>query len=68
MNYFDMVHVRLGSGIKPDNLKTCPKCGFQSGDDWAQCEGSCPMELSPFYDAEWLYRHQEDPEYFELEY
>lgn len=27
----------------------CPKCGANSGDSWTQCEGSCPMPLSPHY-------------------
>lgn len=31
--------------------KTCPKCGNESGDDWRQCRGSCPMPVSPYYDA-----------------
>jgi hypothetical protein len=29
--------------------KQCPKCGVQSGDDWRQCEGQCPMPGSPHY-------------------
>lgn len=29
----------------------CPKCRYASGDDWEQCEGSCPMLMSPYYDA-----------------
>lgn len=28
----------------------CPKCGSQSGDDWSQCEGSCPIVGSPHFD------------------
>lgn len=28
---------------------TCPKCGVESGDAWAQCGGSCPMVQSPHY-------------------
>lgn len=28
---------------------TRPKCGYESGDTWAQCEGSCPMPMSPHY-------------------
>lgn len=41
--------------IKPDRLPIkhptggCPKCGASSGDSWAQCEGSCPMPMSPHY-------------------
>lgn len=30
-------------------VKTCPKCGATSGDDWSQCGGSCPMPGSPHY-------------------
>ena len=26
-----------------------PKCGSFSGDRWAQCEGLCPMPMSPHY-------------------
>jgi hypothetical protein len=28
----------------------CPKCGARSGDDWRQCEGRCPLPMSPHYD------------------
>ncbi|WP_285535978.1 hypothetical protein [Brucella sp. NBRC 12950] len=28
----------------------CPKCGNASGDDWSQCEGGCPIVVSPYYD------------------
>lgn len=28
---------------------TCSKCHAVSGDDWAQCGGSCPMPGSPHY-------------------
>lgn len=30
---------------------TCPKCKYNSGDDWTQCGGSCPMVGSPHYKA-----------------
>jgi hypothetical protein len=30
-------------------MNTCPKCGAESGDDWSQCEGSCPIPASPHY-------------------
>ena len=30
----------------------CPKCGYESGDTWAQCGGSCPMPMSPHYVAD----------------
>jgi hypothetical protein len=29
----------------------CPKCGAGSGGDWSQCEGRCPMGMSPHYTA-----------------
>lgn len=28
----------------------CPKCKWVSGDDYAQCNGACPMPSSPHYD------------------
>jgi len=28
---------------------SCPKCKATSGDDWSQCEGSCPLHISPHY-------------------
>lgn len=30
-------------------MNECPKCDFTSGDDWSQCQGSCPMKESPHY-------------------
>lgn len=30
----------------------CEKCGAVSGDDWSQCNGSCPMVASPHYVGE----------------
>jgi ssDNA-binding Zn-finger/Zn-ribbon topoisomerase 1 len=27
----------------------CPKCGNTSGDSWSQCQGSCPMSMSPYF-------------------
>jgi hypothetical protein len=29
----------------------CPKCGTTTGNDWSQCEGSCPMPQSPHFAA-----------------
>ena len=29
----------------------CPKCGAYSGDDWSQCVGWCPIEMSPYFDV-----------------
>lgn len=31
----------------------CPKCGYYSGDSWSQCNGRCPMSMSPVYDPTW---------------
>lgn len=28
---------------------TCPKCHQTSGNSWSQCEGACPMPMSPHY-------------------
>lgn len=33
---------------KPATIR-CPKCRYTSGDDWRQCEGACPMPMSPHY-------------------
>lgn len=30
-------------------MTTCPKCGADSGNNWSQCKGSCPMPGSPHY-------------------
>lgn len=30
----------------------CPKCGAFSGDDWSQCQGSCPLPISPHYSTQ----------------
>lgn len=27
----------------------CPKCHRNSGDDWRQCDGFCPMPMSPHF-------------------
>lgn len=27
----------------------CPKCRHYSGDDWRQCDGSCPVSRSPHF-------------------
>ena len=37
--------------MAPDTTEECPKCGAFSGDDWSQCEGSCPMPCSPHFKA-----------------
>lgn len=29
----------------------CSKCKKTSGDNWSQCEGECPMEMSPHFKA-----------------
>ena len=38
----------------------CPKCGKESGDDWTQCLGSCPMTMSPHYSLTQSYASQVD--------
>jgi hypothetical protein len=37
------------SVVLPEQVIVCPKCGAESGDDWSQCERSCPMPMSPHY-------------------
>jgi hypothetical protein len=32
-----------------EDIITCPKCKRESGDNWSECEGSCPMPMSPYY-------------------
>jgi hypothetical protein len=50
-------------GLKPveDGYYECLKCGHRSGDSWAQCEGSCPVEQSPHYDPACLRIFEEQP-------
>ncbi len=31
-------------------LEKCSKCGAVSGGDWSQCDGACPMPMSPHFD------------------
>ncbi len=38
----------------------CPKCKMKSGDTWWQCEGVCPMPMSPHYDAECEAKYKAD--------
>jgi len=38
---------REGGYHKPS--PRCPKCGATSGDDWSQCQGSCPIPGSPHH-------------------
>jgi len=33
----------------PCSIKKCAKCGLSSGNDWKQCEGSCPVPCSPHF-------------------
>lgn len=30
-------------------MTTCPKCRQTSGNSWSQCDGVCPMPMSPHY-------------------
>jgi hypothetical protein len=36
-----------------EEFRQCPKCYAQSGDNWSQCNGDCPMEMSPHYNPNW---------------
>jgi hypothetical protein len=40
---------RNGLYFKRDE-RVCPQCLAVSGDDWSQCQGSCPMQASPHFD------------------
>lgn len=31
---------------------SCPKCNRESGDDWSECGGACPIPASPHYVAD----------------
>lgn len=30
-------------------MMICPKCGANQGGDWTQCEGNCPIPVSPHF-------------------
>lgn len=32
-------------------MTVCPKCQKTSGDDWSQCDGVCPMSMSPYFQS-----------------
>jgi hypothetical protein len=52
-----MVHIevfRFDDPVPKDTIQ-CPKCRAISGDAWTQCEGSCPMTMSPHFNAECAY-------------
>lgn len=36
----------------PPERIVCGKCGFDSGDSYAFCEGACPMPCSPHFDPQ----------------
>lgn len=40
---------RIIASVAARKAVRCPKCGAESGDDWSQCRGSCPMSGSPHY-------------------
>lgn len=52
---------------KVEGAKQCPKCGVQSGDDWRQCEGSCPMPSSPHYNESCAHAFKTNPIYIPAE-
>jgi phage anti-repressor protein len=35
--------------VEPPASGPCPKCKAKSGNDWSQCDGACPMPMSPHY-------------------
>lgn len=47
--YIDFAKI-LGDKTEDCNqYLTCPKCEQTSGNDWSQCDGSCPMPMSPHF-------------------
>lgn len=36
--------------MSDEHHPSCPKCGQTSGNDWSQCLGRCPLEISPHHD------------------
>ena len=42
----------------------CPKCGYESGDSWTQCENGCPIKASPYFDVKVEYHYEEEMEKF----
>lgn len=49
-------------GLMLSNGTACPKCGCHSGDNWRQCKGNCPIEVSPHFNpiTESIYRSLEN--------
>lgn len=45
----------------------CPKCHTQSGNDWSQCAGSCPVERSPHFDPNAIGRRATHKEFGQVE-
>ena len=41
---------RVADSVDGYSQYMCIKCGAQSGDDWSQCGGKCPIEQSPHFD------------------
>ena len=41
---------RVADSVDGYSQYSCIKCGAQSGDDWSQCGGKCPIEQSPHFD------------------
>lgn len=53
--------------VLTEEYRTCPKCDAESGDDWSQCEGSCPMEMSPHYDSDIILGVNDDTDIISVE-
>jgi hypothetical protein len=48
-------------GLRPvaGDFQECLKCAFQSGNDWEQCRGECPVEGSPHFNIDCLRRYEQ---------
>jgi len=45
------IHAYCRGEQDPDQVFwECPKCKWVSGNNWSQCQDSCPLEMSPHYD------------------
>lgn len=40
---------QLGLVRGDDGCWRCPKCSSLHGNDWRQCNGACPVVISPYY-------------------
>ena len=49
--------VRVEDTREGSSRYACIKCGTQSGNDYSQCQGFCPVEQSPHYSAKCLEKY-----------